>query len=472
MKRKLPQLVGIVIGVQTMLGNVTFNIDKLPSVSIIQSASAKETVKTIYTCPVHPQVRSDSPGKCPICGMDLVAIDSGHNHDKPANSSKSNSENKVLYWYDPMFPDKRFEKPGKSPFMDMELVPKYADESSIEESGSKPVIALTPENIQKMAVRTEKVQQSQFGQSIRATGVVIANERTRWDIFSQVEGRVEDLQHSAAFDKVKKGEVFYSLVSPELTNLQNDYLAASKAGLKDIAGASLNRMKLLGVNDQVLDTIKKTGKAYEKVPFYISADGVLSTIEIRNGSYIKSNDKVASIQDLSTVWVEASVAEKDMASIKEGDSAKIIIPGSSEICAAKVDYIYPNISTDTRTGKIRLVVDNKDGHLKPSGYVSIEFDTALSERMTVPSAAILRDSTGSHVIVSLGDGKFQARKIETGVSGGGRTEVLSGLKVDDAVVVNSQFLIDSESSLRESLNKLDTPQSSKDIKSKEMQHDK
>ncbi len=157
-----------------------------------------------------------------------------------------------------------------------------------------------------------------------------------------------------------------------------------------------------------------------------------------------------------------------MAGIKEGDSAKIIIPGSTAPCSAKVDYIYPNISTDTRTGKIRLVVDNKDGQLKPSSYASVEFDTASSTRMTVPSESILRDSTGNHVIMSLGEGKFEARKVETGITGEGRTEILSGLNIGDSVVVNGQFLIDSESSLRESFNKLDT----RKPESKDMQHDK
>jgi Cu(I)/Ag(I) efflux system membrane fusion protein len=408
--------------------------------------------------------------------MDLVAIDAGHNHDKPSNTVGGNTEGKVLYWYDPMRPEKHFDKPGKSPFMDMQLVPKYAEGSSGEGYGSSPVISLNNENIQKMGVRTEKVQSSEFGQGIRATGIIIANERTKVDIYSQVEGRVEDLQHSAVFDKVTKGDMFYNLVSPELTSLQNDYIASSKAGLKDVAAASLNRMKLLGVDGRVIDTIKKTGKAYEKVPFYIPANGVLSTIEIRNGSYIKANDKAASIQDLSTIWVEAAISEKDMSAIKEGDSAQISISGSTESCPAKVDYIYPNINTDTRTGKVRLVVDNKDGQLKPSGYASVEFATALSVRMNIPSEAILRDSTGNHVIVSLGDGKFQARKIETGITGGGRTEVLSGLKEGDSVVVNGQFLIDSESSLRESLNKLDTsqdkPENNKGMKNMEMPNDK
>ncbi len=459
MKNKLPQLLGIVIGVQTMLGNVTFNMDKLPGVSIVQSASAKEATKTIYTCPMHPQIRSDNPGKCPICGMDLVVLDSGHSHDKPTNTK--DSDHKVLYWYDPMRPDKRFDQPGKSPFMDMELVPKYAD--GLENSN---VIEISAETIQKMNVRTQQVQSSKFGQSIHANGTILVNERSRVDIVSQVEGRVDDLQHNIAFDRVKKGELFYTLASPQLIELQKDYIISSKIALSTQAP---NRMKLLGFDSRVLDKLRKTRKVsdvYEKVPFYIPADGVLSSIEIRNGSYLKANDKIASIQDLSTVWVEASVPEKDLASIKEGGIARVQIPGNSEIYTTKVDYIYPSINSDTRTGKVRLIVKNKDGKLKPSGYADIEFNIAQSDRITVPSEAILRDSTGNHVIMSLGLGKFEARKVETGITGGGRTEILSGLSIGDAVVVNGQFLIDSESSLRESLNKLDTPEN------KDMKHDK
>ncbi len=213
-------------------------------------------------------------------------------------------------------------------------------------------------------------------------------------------------------------------------------------------------MKLLGVDDKALETIAKTGKAYDSVPFYIPTDGILNRLEIRKGHYLMVNAEIGHIQDLSTVWVEAAIPEKDLNTIKEGDRAKVTVSGSSADLEAAVDYIYPTITPETRTGKARLLVDNPDYLLKPSGYATVIFAGGASERVSVPSSAVLRDTSGSHVILAMGNGKFQARPVQTGFTAEGRTEITEGLSEGEEVVVNGQFLIDSESNLRESLNKI------------------
>ncbi|MDE3015925.1 MAG: efflux RND transporter periplasmic adaptor subunit [Pseudomonadota bacterium] len=476
MKRTpLPLLLGTVIGAQALLTGINTwspsHHDGLQKLLGISAAHAEEAAAVKYTCPINPQVISDTPGKCPICGMDLVPIaGSSHTHEMSVPAVQDQSEHKALYWYDPMHPEQHFDKPGKSPFMDMALVPKYADEVSGENAGGKPVVSVSAETLQKMGVRTAKVGKGEFGGGVRATGIVMDNERARYDVFSQVEGRIEDLKVSAQGDSVKKGEVFYSIVSPDLVTLQNDYIAALSGGMKDLAAAVAKRMTLLDVDNRVIVTLAKTRKAYDKVPFYVPADGVLTKLDVRNGAYIKAGDMVGQIQDLSTVWVEAAVPEGDLPAVKVGDSATMTFTGDPHSYHARVDYIYPTINAETRDGKVRLIVDNKDGSLKPAGYATVEFATATTtKRLTIPSEAILRSSTGSHVIIALGDGKFQARDVVTGAAGGGQTEILSGLKEGEDVVTSAQFLIDSESNLQESLQKLSAPAASKQGK---VNHDK
>jgi len=374
------------------------------------------------------------------------------------NVAQEQADRKVLYWYDPMMPEKQFDKAGKSPFMDMDLVPKYADELDADvAAGEKPIISINAENMQKMGVRTEKVSKTAFGQAIRTTGIIMENERTRHDIFSQVEGRITSLKVSAVGDVVKKGEVFYSLYSPELLALQNDYIVALSGGMKEMAAAARKRLTLLGVSETVLNNVAKTRKPYDEVPFYIPTDGVLAKLEIRKGRYIKAGDEIGYIQDLSKVWVEAAVTENDLPAIKQGDNASINFAGNPTTYNAKVDYIYPTITPETRTGKVRLVADNKDGSLKPAGYATVNFvatSASSIEKLTVPSEAILRSSMSEHVIVALDGGKFQSRIVKTGVSSGGKTEILEGMKEGETVVTSAQFLIDSESNLREATKKI------------------
>lgn len=431
----------------------------LSRATIVSPAYAEETEVTKYTCPMHPQIIFDEPGQCPICGMNLVAIDHGHDdkgqpEDKNGNGAEK-TERKILYWYDPMVPGKKFDQPGKSPFMDMELVPKYADDAEAESGNGKPVVTIAVDMLQKMGVRTEKVSKAQASSRLRATGIVMNNERARHNIFTQVEGRVDHLNYSAPGDRVKKGDLFYTLYSPELLALQGDYLAALKSGYKDLAASARKRMILLGVGDGVLNDITKSGKAYDSVPFYIPADGILMDLEIRQGHYLEANAGIADIQDLSTVWIEAAVPEQDIAQLKEGDSARVEVSGNLSSFEAKVDYIYPAITPETRTGKVRLVIENPDYALKPAGYAVVSFAAGSGmEMLLAPSSAILHDSTGDHVIVGLGGGKFQARDVKTGISSGGQTEILEGLSQGEDVVINGQFLIDSESNLREALQKI------------------
>lgn len=166
--------------------------------------------KTYYTCSMHPQVRQDEPGSCPICGMKLT-----QRTEAPTGGMvTSGAEKKPLYWYDPMRPDQHFDKPGKSPFMDMELVPKYADESA--GAASATVVEIDPRMAQNLGLRIAPAKTDTFWQRVDAVGSVALDERRIVTVESRAAGWIEKLDVRAEGDVVKQGQRLAALYSPEL----------------------------------------------------------------------------------------------------------------------------------------------------------------------------------------------------------------------------------------------------------------
>ncbi|PCJ99195.1 MAG: efflux transporter periplasmic adaptor subunit [Zetaproteobacteria bacterium] len=419
-----------------------------------------------YTCPMHPHYVADRPGSCPICGMDLVALDGEEERDDSSSNSEmsdqssssatSTGEKKILYWVAPMNPNYRMDKPGKSP-MGMDLVPVYAqdgdDTGKKKNSTKRSGVTISPETIQSMGVRTEKAQMVSFGTFVRSYGDVTENLRLQSDISGRVSGWINDLKVKVQGDEVKKGDLLFMLDSPELISAQQDYISALGTGIRGRINAAKRRLGSLGVQDKAIKNIRGSAKPY--IPFYATQDGIVSEINIREGSYVKPGMKVIQIQDYSSVWIDVSIAEQDIPYVNEETTVSVSFPNLGiQAQDAKIDYIYPTIDRTTRTGRVRLVLDNADKMIKPGAYADVEFETGVKRRLSIPSDAILKSKDGDFVVVAMREGRFQPKKVLSGLHYKGRTEILEGLVENDDVVVSGQFLIDSESALRESFRKM------------------
>lgn len=401
-----------------------------------------------YTCPMHPHYIANEPGICPICGMDLVPIARAE-EDGRANTGSDSGKKKILYWVAPMDPNYKSDKPGKSP-MGMDLIPVYETDNA-----GGAAIRIDPETIQTIGVRTAKAEKARFGTTVRSVGIVEPNQRTQQELSSRVAGWIEDLRIQAVGDTVAGGDVLYRLYSPDLISAQKDFTSALATGVQGRINSTRKRLEFLGVQSVTLDTIVKNRKVHDNMPFYAETGGTVSHIAVTEGSYVQPGQSIARIQDYSSVWIEASVAEKDIPFIAPDAAAEVSFPNlGNQTRTARVDYIYPTIDSDTRTGKIRLVLPNEDGSIRPGAYADVTFETDPKLRLSVPNESILHDSSGEHVVVAIGSGKFTPRDIVTGITSRGRTEVITGLSEGENIVISSQFLIDSESSLRESLTKM------------------
>lgn len=371
-------------------------------------AATVHAADTQYTCPMHPHYIADEMGTCPICGMDLVPLASG-----PAPATESGGE------------------PGRA------------------------AVTIAPETIQNMGVRYGRAEPTLFGRRIRAYGMVAANERTRNEVSSRVAGWIEELGITAVGDPVKRGMLLYRLFSPDLVAAQRDYLSALERDSAERIRSAAVRLDALGVSAGLLAQLRKGRKLIERIPFYAGAEGTVSELRVSEGAYVKPGETLAVIQDYATVWINASVAEKDLAAIGPDTPVRVILPNlPGRVIETRVDYIHPTVDPASRTGTVRLLLDNADGLLRPGAYADVLFEVGVDRRLAAPDNAVLIGADGPYVIVALGEGRFQPRPVRTGKSSGGFTEIVDGLTEDERIVVSGQFLIDSESSLRESFQKL------------------
>lgn len=405
-----------------------------------------------YTCPMHPHYVVDSSGTCPICGMDLVELEGENEGESTPSVTQTSGEKKILYWQAPMDPNFKSDKPGKSP-MGMDLVPIYGEDTT--EVSGRTVVSIDPETIQNTGIRSEEAQMASFGTLVRSYGDVTENVRLQFDISARVEGWIEDLKVQAVGDEVKKGEMLFKLYSPALVSAQQDLIGAIATGYKGRINSVTKRLVSLGMQKRAIEDVKKSRKTFQNVPYYAETDGLVSAMNIRNGTYVKPGMNLITLQNYDTVWIDVSVAEQDIPFITKETKARVSLPtlGVREQNAT-IDYIYPTIDRATRTGRIRLVMDNETGQLKPGAYADVELETGIDRRLSIPSDAILKSKDGDFIVVAMDQGRFQPRKILSGLKYKGRTEVLKGLVEKDKVVVSGQFLIDSESALRESFRKM------------------
>ncbi len=368
--------------------------------------------------------------------------------DNAAASAKG-AVGDVLYWYDPMRPEVKFDQPGPSPFMDMALVPKYR--ASAADGG----IAINPRVSQNLGVRTMLVTEAAVAPQVTVTGLVAVDERRLAVVTSRAAGWIEKLDVRAAGDPVQRGQRLAALYSPDLLAAQEELLLAFGTGDQDLIPAARRRLELLGVTSAQLDRIVRRGVPDRQIDIVAPIAGVVTELLVREGASVAAGMPIANLADLSRVWVIAAVPEAQGAWLQAGQSAEITLasPGSVPI-RGRVDYLYPELSVETRTTRVRILVQNNELALRPGMSARVTIQGGPRTALVIPSEALIRSGERTAIILAVGEGQFRPVAVTAGLEQGERTEIRSGLKAGDRVVVSGQFLIDSEASLRGALDRL------------------
>jgi Cu(I)/Ag(I) efflux system membrane fusion protein len=393
-----------------------------------------------------------------LAGTGFLAGRFASHPESPAPVSQAQpGERKPLYWHDPMYPQQKFDKPGKSPFMDMQLVPVYA-----EDQGAQAGVTVSARAQQNLGMRTALAEATEIRQEFPAVGAVQADERRIARAELRAAGWIEKLRVRAVNDPVRAGQVLADVYSPDLVSAQEEYLLArrmAQANATDaaLAAAARRRLASLGLHEREIANLEQSGVASRTVPIVAPISGILSELGVREGAMVQPGMAAFTLTDLGSVWVIVEVPEAQASMLRAGlraDTKVQTLPG--RIFEGRVDYVYPDLNTQTRTVKARITLANPQLALRPGMFVEVVLVSAARKALTIPTEAVIQTGTRSVVIVTDGE-RFRAATVKTGAERDARTEILSGLNAGERVVVSGQFLIDSEASLKGTLDRLEAP---------------
>jgi RND family efflux transporter MFP subunit len=423
----------------------------------IDTGTSKERKILFYRDPMNAQNTSPTPKKAPD-GMDFVPV--------YAEEGGTSAGKKIAYYKDPMHPWFTSDKPGKAPDCGMDMVPVYEGESDVQG------IKIDPVTVQNIGVKTEDVLRRPLTKTIRTVARVTYDETKLYNVNTKIMGWVEKLYVDYTGRAVQKGDPLLELYSPDLVNTEQEYLLAlhyrdqlqtssveeAKKGAEELVATAKRRLLYWDISPQEIQEIEKLGVPKKVMTIYSPADGIVMEKMVVNGQNIMAGMTLYKIADLSTVWVLADIYQYELPWVKLNQNAEIdlsYLPG--RISHGKITYIFPFLSEETRTIKVRIEVPNPKGEilLKPDMYATVSIKSPqVVDAIAVPDQAIIRSGERNIVVVSLGGGYFDPREVQLGVAAEGYVQVLKGIKEGEKIVVSSQFLIDSESNLKAAISQM------------------
>lgn len=365
---------------------------------VVDEAQSEQDNSAYFTCPMHPSVKAKVPGSCPICSMDLIVVEHRSHTQSPG---------------------------------------------SVVVDGKKR---------QLIGVTTKAVNKQTFSKFIKAAGKVNYDESLLTEITLKYDAWIETLQAYDVGVRVNKGQPLFSVYSPDLVSAQQEYLMSLQSGGR-YKQAGRQRLEFWGVNSNQLKQLRDSGRVNNRFPIISPVSGIIIKKNIINGSAVKAGAPLLVIADLAKVWVEADIYQNELAWVKKGMNAKIIIddlPGKQWVLP--ITSIDPFLDAKSHSARIKFELDNSDHILRADMYASIYLKVDRGEHLLVPESAVLFSGEKRIVFVDKGQGRLEPREITIGLQNNQFMQVLDGLQAGDHVVTSGQFLIASESKLKSGIS--------------------
>jgi multidrug efflux pump subunit AcrA (membrane-fusion protein) len=381
-----------------------------------KTAGATET-KTLYTCGMHPQIIQDHPGNCPICGMKLTPV---RKQDAGTGTPEASS-----------------------------------------------TIAVDPSTIQTMGIRTAEITRGPLRRLIRTVANVDYDETALADVTTKYKGWIEKLNLDATGALVNPGDPLFEIYSPELYSAQTEYLAALSATSggpnpedRALLDSARTKLKFYDISEAQIAGLEKTRQATKTLTITAPISGFVVEKNVVAGQMVDSGMKLYRLADIGVVWVYAQVYEQDLSAVQLGQEATMTLSYLPDRkFRGRVTYVYPTVDEKTRTARVRMEFHNPGYFLKPGMFATVELVADISaSALLVPDSAVLRSGQKNTVFIALPGGKFEARTVALGLNGeNDQDQVLGGLAEGERVVTSGQFMLDSESQLREAIQKMNNP---------------
>ncbi len=398
----------------------------------LYGCGSEETVAAeglTYTCPMHPDVKQDEPGQCPICGMDLVP-------QAPAARTTYTC---------PMHPQVKQDEPGQCPICGMDLVPQ-------ESNGSATEIYLDSAQLRLGNIRTDTIGQASIGETVVLYGRLAADQERVSLITSRIAGRIERLYVKATGVPVRKGAPLYDLYSEQLLTLQQEYLLALEEDEllgADRAPAAKRKLLLYGMNEGQVERLATTHQVAPATTIPSPAGGIVTEVLAAEGQYVAEGGLLFRVDDLSRLWVEAEVYPNELTLVRAGQRVRVEVTGfGDEPVPATISFISPEYRAGSRVVLVRASIPNPGYRFVPGMQANILLPRHQREALALPVGAVIREEEGSHVWVRNPNGAFVMRPVSTGEENFERVEILDGLEAGEEVVVSGAYALYGEWKLK------------------------
>ncbi len=337
----------------------------------------------------------------------------------------------------------------------------------------RAAVAIDARRQQLIGVRTARAERRDAALDVRANGVVAFDETRQTEISSKLDGWVRDLKANYTGMPVRKGDTLFTLYSPELLATENELIVAlrgqqqaqqstlpeTREHADRLIQAVRERLTFWDVSVAEIREMERRGRALGVTAFVSPASGIIVEKAVVEGMRVSAGERLFRLADLSSVWIEADVYERDLAAVRVGQAASVTLdayPG--ETFRGRVAYLYPSVAEQTRTLKIRLELENPRGRLRPGMYAAVTLAGSSSTALVVPADAVVDSGTEQVVFVTAGDGYFEPRAVRTGRRLGEGVEIVEGLDEGEVVAAGATFFLDSESQMRGALQSYRAPE--------------